>query len=158
MRAKVRESSGQALVEGGVVAHEPQVADGLLAGVFDREVELLRPPRPHAGRLAEGVPLGGQVLEGVLEGRLHPALVDEGAPELDDGRDVLDPHRADLHAGHARRARPQRLLLDDVAGHPGVAIAREGSGGGRPHLAVEEGVDAVLAVGPLAQVEDEVPG
>ena len=77
------QGSGQAtepLFEAGVVAHEPEVLDRFLAGVLHREVQALRPPGPHPGRLPEGVPLGGQVLEGVLEGGVHRPLVDQGTP------------------------------------------------------------------------------
>ena len=158
---------GDPFVEAGVVADEPQVADGLGAGVLRLEVEALGPPGPLAGRLPEAVALGGQVLQGVLQARLHLPLVDQRPAQLDDRRDVLDAHGAGLDAGHARRAGPQRLGLDDVAGQlrvprgrlvkpPSVAVAGQGARRRRPVLPVEHRVEAVLAVDPLAEVEDEV--
>ena len=154
--ARVRDKPRHPLVEAGEVADEPQVPDGLLAGVLDLELEALGPPGPLPGRLPEAVALGGEVLERVLEGRLHAPLVDEGPAHLDDGRDVLDADRAGLDAGHAGRAGPEGLLFDDVAGQFGVAVAGQRAGRRRAGLPVEQRVDARLLIDPLPQVEDEV--
>ena len=105
----------RALVEGGEVADEPEVLDGLLARVGDLEVQSLGPARAHTAGLAVGVALLGEVLQRVLQHRLHRALVDELAPPLHDRRHVLDADGAGLDAGHARRARPQHVVADDLA-------------------------------------------
>ncbi len=114
-----RERLGVALVarvERRVVADEPEDVDRLLARVLELEVELLRPARPLALRLAEGVAGRVDRLERGLEQRVHLAALDELAAQLVDDRHVLDPDRADLDAGHALHARPERLLSDDAAG------------------------------------------
>ena len=61
---------------------------------------------------------------------------------------MLDPDRADLDAGHALHARPERLLSDDAAGDRLRDVEE------RP--AAESGPDAEGALRHLPQVEDEV--
>src|SRR3990172_10047543 len=54
-------------VEGGVVAHEPEMLGRLLADVLDVEVELPRPAGALSLRFPEGVPGGVDRLERPLE-------------------------------------------------------------------------------------------
>src|SRR4029450_8946906 len=84
----------------------------LLADVLDGEVEILGPAAALALGLAEGVARGVDRLQGLLELAVPLGPRAERAAHLIDDRDVLDPDRADLDAGHALHARPERLGLD----------------------------------------------
>ena len=114
-RATVRETSWLRGVVGSVVADEPEVIGGLGPDVLNRELQGRRPPAAAARALAEAVAAIGDHVEGVAELLLHGAVLDQLAPHLHDHRRVLDADRADLHAGAAGAAGPERLRLDHVA-------------------------------------------
>src|SRR6476660_5711144 len=114
--AGVAEDAGKSLrhalvarVERCVVADEPQNLRRLLANVLYVELELSRPARAPSACLSEGVAGLIDRLQGLLERRVHLAAFDQPSAHLVDDRDVLDPNRADLDAGHALHARPERL-------------------------------------------------
>ena len=109
-----------ARIEGGVVADEPKDVDRLLARVLDLERQILDPACPHARRLAHRVADPLDIGERLLQPRLDAALVDEVAPHVEDFRHVLDVEWADLHAGPAGGAGPDRLFPDGVAEERGV--------------------------------------
>ena len=104
-----------ARVVGGVIAHEPQVFGRLGADILDREFERRGPTAAAARAFAKTVAAVGDHVEGVAELLLHGAVLDQLAPHLHDHRRVLDADRADLHAGAAGAAGPERLRLDHVA-------------------------------------------
>ena len=81
----------------------------------DRDLQALRPVEPGALRLAPRVAGGLHVAEGGVELLREAALLeDQVAADLDDAVDVLDQHRAALHAPAAGGALPDRLLGDGV--------------------------------------------
>ena len=102
-----------ALVERGEVSDEPDVLHRLLAGVGDREVESLGPASAPSRGLAVGVALHGEVLQRLLQQRIHVAPLDERAAHVDDRAHRLDPRGAAVDARHARRALPDALRTVD---------------------------------------------
>ena len=137
-----------ARVERGVVAEEPEELGRLLADVLHLERQVARPAPALALRLPERVARGVDRLERALEERVHLAALDELAAHLVDHRDVLDPDWADLDAGHALHARPERLGLDRVA-EDGLARLVQGRN-------VERRADPHRALGLFPEIEDEV--
>ena len=105
----------QPRIVGGVVADEPQILDGLLAGVLRFELQSLRPLRAGARRSAEGVSVAGEIGQGFLEMTFDVAPRNQVAAHLHNQRNVLVENRALFHAGRAGRAAPDLLALDDVA-------------------------------------------
>jgi hypothetical protein len=55
----------------GIVAHEPQVLDRLLAGVLDGKVQFLGPPRTEPRNRSERISVAGQALQRFLERFVH---------------------------------------------------------------------------------------
>jgi hypothetical protein len=135
-------------VERGVVADEPQELDRVAASVLDLESELARP----ASSLPPGPPerVAGRFdrLERRGESWIQLALLDERTPKLTDDRDVLDPDRADLDAGHALRARPHRFRRDPAADQR-VVRARE-------RRDAEPGPNPERSLRELPKIQDEV--
>ena len=148
----------QPLVEAREISDEPEVLHGLFAGVGDLEVQPACPPVPVRARAPKGVALRSQVLQSLLQAGVHGPGVDKTAAQLDDGGHVLDAHRADVNAVHARRTGPQGGSVDHLAGNLRPAGLGKRAGAFRPPLAVEQGDPAGGGVDPLAQVEDEVAG
>ena len=137
-----------ARVERRVVADEPEDLRRLLANVLHLEAERPRPAGPLTARLPERVPRLVNRFERLLQRRIHVTALDEPAPHLVDDRDMLDPHRADLHTGHALHAGPERLRPDGVADDAGVQVVQR--------LDVQRVPEAERTLGDLAQVENQI--
>src|ERR1700675_4578718 len=104
-----------ARVERCVIADEPEDLRRLLANVLHVEVEFPRPARTLTACFPERVARLIDGFQRLLERRIHLAAFDKPSAHLVDDRDVLDPDRADLYAGHALHAGQERLRPDDVA-------------------------------------------
>ena len=104
-----------ARIEGGEVADEPQRRGGILADVLDAELERLRPLRALARVLAEAVAGVADLHDRVAQQGVHRALLDEMPAHAHDEGRMFDADRADLLAGAAGAAGPERLRRDDAA-------------------------------------------
>ena len=166
----------RAVLEGAGATHPEEVLDlverlHVRAHLLDGEVQALGPV--HAGGVghAPGVLLALEVLEQATqlarEGRLDEHLV---TAHVHDGVDVLDVHRALLHARTTAGAAPQHVGVDDgAAGRDGrVTLGRadqladvEVLRGARRHLRVgvrcgeRRALPRRLGVGGVAQVHHQ---
>ena len=104
-----------ARIVGSKIADKPEYVDRLLERVLDRKAKILGPARALPRRLAEGIAVLLQIAERALKHRLDGAGLDHGAPHIDDLCHLFDMDRADVHAGAAGGARPQRLHRDGAA-------------------------------------------
>ena len=141
---------GPVLVGAGAT-HPEQVVDvrGALDVVADDrhlEVQVLGPVHALARRQPPRVPLGLHLAEHAAEllgeGRLHEHLL---AAHVDDVVDVLDVHRALVHAGPAGGAGPQDVGGDDLPGQGRRPRGHTRLGGGR--LGRQQRAEYVAGVG-----------
>ncbi|MNQ97488.1 hypothetical protein D3C85_1131420 [compost metagenome] len=107
-------------VERGEIADEPQRLDHFIARILDRELQLAGPGATLARRLAKAVAGIANRFQHPTQNRIHIALVDKFATQLDDLHRVLDAHWANLGAGAATAAGPQCFSWDQVVDVGGV--------------------------------------
>ena len=151
-----------ARVEARVVADEPQHVDGLLAGVAHLERRARASSvRACAADSPNELPLVATASSTFCSPSSRSPCLDQAAPQQVDDRHVLDADRADLDAGHALHARPERVGARSAAPVPRCAArcrssTRSRGDSGRPGGRRRAGLVAAAAARAGVEV-DQVP-